>query len=171
VKWKYVDVAGFVFPISLMVGRIGCALAHDHPGTVTRFPLAISLSSVEARAYITSKYAYAGRAAELPDALTLSQLGFHDLGWYEFLYLAAFVVPVIVRLRRDTDAGGGARPGTFVLTFLLLYLPGRFLFDFLRVSDVRYLALTPAQWTSALALLVLPVVFLATRDLRADART
>jgi phosphatidylglycerol:prolipoprotein diacylglycerol transferase len=167
-KWRYVDVAGFVFPISLMIGRIGCALAHDHPGAITRFPLAISLRSVEARAFITNVYAHAGRASEVPDALTLSQLGFHDLGWYEFLFLAAVVVPTLVALKRGSDAAGGAPPGTFVLTFLAMYLPVRFFLDFLRVSDARYLALTPAQWTCLLALLVLPVVFRATRGLRHD---
>ena len=45
----YLDVAAFVFPISLMIGRIGCALAHDHPGAVTSFPIAISLESAAAQ--------------------------------------------------------------------------------------------------------------------------
>ena len=42
-RWAYLDVAAFVFPFSLAVGRVGCALVHDHPGRVTRFPLAVSL--------------------------------------------------------------------------------------------------------------------------------
>lgn len=30
--WRYLDVAGFVFPFSWTIARIGCALAHDHVG-------------------------------------------------------------------------------------------------------------------------------------------
>lgn len=162
-KWRYVDVAGFVFPISLMIGRIGCSLAHDHPGTLTSSPLAISLREPDARAYISSVYTNAGRAGELPPDAALSRLGFHDLGWYEFLFLAAVLVPVMVALKRRTDRRGGARPGMFVMVFLLMYMPVRFMLDFLRVSDARYLALTPAQWSAVVALLFLPVLYFATR--------
>jgi phosphatidylglycerol:prolipoprotein diacylglycerol transferase len=149
----YVDVAAFVFPISLMMGRIGCSLAHDHPGTVTDFPLAVSLESAEARDYIRDVYADAGRLAELPPAPALAQLGFHDLGWYEFLYLAAVVVPVVLLLGRRARA-----PGFFLAAFVLLYMPVRFVLDFLRVSDVRYEGLTPAQWAAPAALLGLATI-------------
>ena len=37
-KLAYLDAIAFVFPAALAIGRFGCALAHDHPGTVTRFP-------------------------------------------------------------------------------------------------------------------------------------
>src|SRR5687768_14153712 len=83
---RFLDVGVYVFVISLMIGRIGCSVAHDHPGTVTRFPLAISLERAEAQQYISRVYTNAGRAAELPAAGQLSQMGFHDLGVYEFLY-------------------------------------------------------------------------------------
>ena len=162
-KWLYADVAGFVFPIALMIGRIGCALAHDHPGTITSFPLAIRLREPDARAYISGVYANAGRAGELPPDQALSRLGFHDLGWYEFLFLAAVLVPVMVALKRHNDRKGVSRPGIFILVFLVMYLPVRFMLDFLRVSDARYLALTPAQWSAALALLLLPVLFVGLR--------
>ena len=59
----------------------------------------------------------------------------------------------------------------FVMVFLLMYMPARFMLDFLRVSDVRYLALTPAQWGAAVALLVLPVVYFATRQHAESSRT
>jgi phosphatidylglycerol:prolipoprotein diacylglycerol transferase len=154
-RWVYLDVAAFVFPISLMIGRIACSLAHDHPGTVTSFPLAVSLHSAEAQAYITGIYRAAGRLTELPVAPVLARLGFHDLGWYEFLYLAVLVVPVTLWLDRRRRA-----PGFFLATFVVLYMPVRFLLDFLRVSDVRYAALTPAQWVAALMLCALPVVWL-----------
>ena len=153
-RWAYLDVAAFVFPISLMIGRIACSLAHDHPGTITTFPLAVSLRSPEAQDYIAGVYRSAGRLTELPPAPALAQLGFHDLGWYEFLYLAAFVVPVTLWLARRRRA-----PGFFLTIFIVLYTPVRFLLDFLRVSDVRYAGLTPAQWVGALMLLALPTVW------------
>ena len=42
--WRYLDVAGFVFPFSWTIARTGCALAHDHVGApstswiAVRFP-------------------------------------------------------------------------------------------------------------------------------------
>jgi phosphatidylglycerol:prolipoprotein diacylglycerol transferase len=154
----YIDVAAFAFAVSLMIGRIACALAHDHPGTVTSFPLAISLRTAQAREYITSAYADAGRLAELPSAQTLAQFGFHDLGLYEFLYLAVLVVPAMLLLGRRARA-----PGFFVRTFILLYMPVRFSLDFLRVADVRYAGLTPAQWAALAALLGLAMTVVYAR--------
>jgi phosphatidylglycerol:prolipoprotein diacylglycerol transferase len=154
-RWAYVDVAACVFPVSLMIGRLGCTLAHDHPGTVTTFPLAVSLRTAEAQSYIQRVYAGAGRASELPGSETLMTMGFHDLGWYEFLYLAAVVVPVIlVRARRS-----GPEPRQLLATFLLLYMPARFALDFLRVSDERYSGFTPAQWAAFAAVAALPVIY------------
>lgn len=146
-RLAYLDVAAFVFPIALLIGRVGCALAHDHPGTVTSFPLALSLSSAEAREYIGYVYASAGRIAELPAPGVLATFGFHDLGLYEMLYLALLVVPVTLLLARQARA-----PGFYLGAFLLMYMPARFLLDLLRVSDARYAGLTPAQWVALLAL-------------------
>lgn len=151
-RLAYLDVAAYVFPVSLMVGRVACALAHDHPGTITRFPPAISLSSADARAYIARVYENAGRAAELPSASSLGGMGFHDLGWYEFLYLAVVMVPLtFVWARR------GRRPGFYLASFALLYAPVRFALDFLRVGDARYAGLTPAQYV-CLAILAAAIV-------------
>ena len=72
---------------------------------------------------------------------TLSRMGFHDLGWYEFLFTGLIIVPVFLVLNRKPR-----QPGFFLITFLLLYIPGRFLLDFLRLGDARYAGLTPAQY-------------------------
>lgn len=160
-RLAYLDVAAFVFPMSLMIGRLGCALAHDHPGVVTSFPLAISLESAAAQDYITAVYANSGRAAELPSSSVLAQLGFHDLGLYEMLHLALIVVPAMLLLSRTPRAHG------FLLgAFALMYMPARFLLDFLRVGDARYAGLTPAQWVAILAIVALVVA-----RLRAHLRT
>jgi hypothetical protein len=49
----------------------------------------------------------------------------------------------------------GRRPqrvGVFLAAFLVLYMPVRFAFDFLRVADLRYGGLTAAQWVALAAL-------------------
>jgi phosphatidylglycerol:prolipoprotein diacylglycerol transferase len=153
----YLDVVAFTFPFSLAIGRLACSLAHDHPGSLTTFPLAISLESPAAREYISSIYRNADRAAELPAADVMARMGFHDLGWYEFLYLAAVVVPAVLLVNHYRR---GDRPaGRFVFLFILLYMPVRFALDFLRVGDALYAGLTPAQWTAIALLGALPVMW------------
>jgi len=154
-RWRYLDVIAYVFPFAWAIGRVACSVAHDHPGTITTFPLAISLKSPEAQAYIAFFYIEAGRLAELPPHAELARMAFHDLGWYEFLYTALVMVPAFLVLDRKT------RPqGFFLVAFPLLYVPARFFFDFLRIADVRYFGLTPGQYAGIpvfLAALILMV--------------
>lgn len=92
----------------------------------------------------------AGHVAELPPPVMLSTMGFHDLGWHEFLCLAVVVVSPTRWWGRDAR-----RPGIFLGVFALLYAPMRFALDALRVSDSRCLGRTPAQclrWRSSLRL-------------------
>ena len=63
------------------------------------------------------------------------------------------------------DHRGLHRPGTFLVAFIALYMPVRFALDFLRVSDVRYAGLTPAQWAALAALAALPLVVRRVRAL------
>jgi phosphatidylglycerol:prolipoprotein diacylglycerol transferase len=156
-RLAYLDAIAFVFPVGLAFGRLGCALAHDHPGGVTTFPLAISLRSTAAQAYIQGVYDAAGQA--LPTGAAM--MGFHDLGLYECLFLVLIVIPVFRycdRRRRE--------PGFYLVAFAALYLPVRFALDWLRVSDARYLRLTPAQWVAALTLAALPLVVMDRRKVR-----
>lgn len=151
----YLDAVAFVFPSALAIGRIGCALAHDHPGVVTTFPLAISLKTEAARAYIVG---FSGVASiqSLPSA---PAMGFHDLGLYELLFLLLVIVPAFTywnRCHRPT--------GFYLFAFSALYFPVRFGLDMLRVSDARYLSLTPAQWVTVLIMVALLLV--AMRDRR-----
>lgn len=147
-RWRHLDAVAFSLPFAWAVGRLGCTFAHDHPGQITGFFLGRSLETEAAREYITGVYAAAGQAGDLPASAELAGLAFHDLGWYEFLYLCLVMVPAFLWFDREER-----RPGFWVGAFMLLYVPVRFLLDFLRVGDARYLALTPAQW-AALAVLV-----------------
>ncbi len=143
-RWRYLDAISYAFPFAWAIGRLGCALAHDHPGTVTTFPLGVSLATHEARTYIRYFYGAADRLSELPEMEQLGELAFNDLGWYEFLYTALVIMPLFLVLDRKTR-----QPGFFLIAFLLLYVPARFLLDFLRLADARYAGLTPAQYAGA----------------------
>jgi len=108
------------------IARIGCFVIHDHPGVKTSFPLAVN---------------FPPRALET--------LGFsgtrHDLGLYDALALFAMAILLFALDRR------GVLRGRLLALLALLYGTTRFLFDFLRASDVpyadaRYFGLTPAQY-------------------------
>ena len=148
-RLRYLDAMAYVFPFAWAIGRLGCTLAHDHPGTVTTFPLGVSLATPAPRTFIRYVYMAAGRLSELPDMKQLSRMGFHDLGWYEFLFTSLIIVPAFLVLDRKPR-----QPGFFAIAFLLLYVPARFLLDFLRLADARYAGLTPAQYAGAVVFLV-----------------
>ena len=148
-RWEYFGAVAYVFPFALFVGRIACSFAHDHPGVITTFPLAVSLETQPAQAFIRSVYG-APHALSLPNPIP-SGAGFHDLGIYECLYLGVVVVPVTWMMGRRN-----VRPEMFVISFISLYMPARFLLDFLRVSDTRYAGLTPAQWVCLSAIAAIP---------------
>lgn len=156
-RLAFLDAIAFVFPIGLAFGRFGCALAHDHPGTVTNFPLAISLTSVSARSFIAEIYDSAGR----PLPAFSGNMGFHDLGLYECLFLVFVVIPAFMLLDRRRR-----NPGFYLMAFAAAYLPVRFALDSLRVNDTRYLRLTPGQWVAALILAALPLVAMDRRRAR-----
>jgi phosphatidylglycerol:prolipoprotein diacylglycerol transferase len=81
----------------------------------------------------------------------------HDLGFYELLYtIVLFVIIEFVRRRRPA-------PGRVAATIGLLYAPARFMLDFLRAFDVRYLSLTPAQYGSILLFVICLRPFLKAR--------
>lgn len=39
--WRYADIVAFGLPFGKWIGRLGCFLIHDHPGTVTDFTLGV----------------------------------------------------------------------------------------------------------------------------------
>ena len=162
-RLRFLDAIAYVFPFAWAIGRIACTVAHDHPGTVTSFPLAISLKSPEAQAYIAFFYREAGRLADLPPPVLLARMAFHDLGWYEFLYMSWMMVPAFLALDRKPRP-----PGTFLIAFLLLYVPARFFLDFLRIGDARYLGLTPGQYAGIAVFLA--AIFFTVRIGRRKAR-
>ncbi len=120
---RYGDAFAVGMPTGWAIARIGCFLVHDHPGRLTRFPLAVD---------------FPGGAR-------------HDLGLYEAVVLLA-IAAVLWRLwaRRQLEGKllgllavlyGGAR---FLLDFLRA--------SDIAYADARYAGLTPAQYGSVLLL-------------------
>ncbi|MCX6714726.1 MAG: prolipoprotein diacylglyceryl transferase [Candidatus Uhrbacteria bacterium] len=112
--WKYAGCVAYALPLGFGIGRIGCFLIHDHPGTLTHFILGV-------------KY---------PDGIR------HDHGLY--LSIEGFLIFLLFVLLDRKHA----KPQTFVITFLIFHGIIRFFLDFLRVIDIRYFFLTPAQYIS-----------------------
>jgi phosphatidylglycerol---prolipoprotein diacylglyceryl transferase len=151
------DAAAFVFPVALAIGRFGCALAHDHLGRITSFPLAISLATAPAQDLLAGAYA----AAELSWPADAAARGFFDLGLLECVFLVSVVVPLFMYWDRDRRP-----PGFYLFAFAALYLPVRFGLDTLRVTDARYAGLTPAQWVAAVVVPLLPLFVIHRRVVR-----
>lgn len=118
--WKYSDAMIFGLPLGLFIGRLGCFLIHDHPGTATSFILGV-------------KY---------PDGIVR-----HDHGLYLSINgLLLFVAFLILAKKKARE---GAYLATFavwygvvrfVLDFYRAYDGGH--------VDARYFGLTPAQYAS-----------------------
>ena len=118
--WKYSDAMIFGLPLGLCIGRIGCFLIHDHPGTATDFFLGV-------------KY---------PDGIVR-----HDHGLYLSLNGLLLFFVFLLLLKRKAAPGtyiivflvwyGIAR---FFLDFLRA-TDGA-------IVDTRYFSLTPAQYLS-----------------------
>jgi phosphatidylglycerol:prolipoprotein diacylglycerol transferase len=121
---RFFDVVMFALPFTLGLGRLGCALQHDHLGVAS-----------------TSWF-----AVRFPEGPPFYGPRF-DLGLLETLVCAAIAL-VFVALERARPAPLRA-PGFYLTLFFALYGPARFALDFLRVGEARYAGLTPAQWLMA----------------------
>ena len=147
--WKYLDCLAHGMTVGWFMGRMGCFVAHDHPGTPGGdFPLAVYCRPVE------------GHTLHLPDFMVdaahrgqiwgpcrdaVDVLTTHDMGLYEALFsLTMFGVFTLL------DRGKKRVPGFYVLLLGACYAPVRFAMDFLRpeLTDNRWLGLTPAQYWS-----------------------
>ncbi|NOX51431.1 MAG: hypothetical protein GXP16_12990 [Gammaproteobacteria bacterium] len=79
----------------------------------------------------------------------------HDLGFYEMWLMLIILLLIHGYLRK-----GARAPGSTLVLFMLVYAPVRFLLDFLRVEDIRYVSLTPGQWSSII-MFVIAIILMA----------
>lgn len=122
----YADVAAYVLPFGYGIGRIGCFLIHDHPGTLSHSLLAVR---------------YPG-GLRLDHGLLLSLLGF------------AIFICFFFRERRPRAAAEGGYLFLFMLFYGIVrfFLDFYRVWD-LPGADARYLSLTPAQYGCILLVL------------------
>ncbi len=126
--WPYLDCLAYGMAVGWFFGRMGCFVAHDHPGTPTDFWLGV-------QGICQQEEIHGNR-----------MVACHDMGLYEAMWsLSMFGVFQIM----DRFPW---KPGTMVLTLGLAYGPVRFAMDYLRPeeTDARYMGFTPGQYWAAL---------------------
>ena len=160
--WGFADACLYGFTMGWAFGRTGCFVAHDHPGSTTRFFLGVKGMMNPNGFDPTAKLAWMHeQAAWFPELATMAvnksipasiwqQVGYHDMGLYEAIWALAMCGIFTVLDRKPRP------PGFFVGMTFLCYGPLRLAFDLFRhpTTDTRYLGFTPAQYLSvAMALL------------------
>jgi phosphatidylglycerol---prolipoprotein diacylglyceryl transferase len=131
IAWApYLDAMAFAFPCGYGIGRIGCFLIHDHPGTLSNLPIAVDFPG----------------GARLDHGLLLMLVGFGIYAWF---------VRREYRIQTSVHKLLGDRG--FLPLLMMTYGTARFFLDFfratdLRNADIRYGALTPAQYLSIVML-------------------
>ena len=133
----YIEQGFYALPLGIGIGRIGCFLIHDHPGTLTHFFLGV-------------KY---------PDGVRFD-LGLLEsiLGFILFIVFY-FLFKKLIKVRFGLVAGL-SMASYAVVRFLFDFL--RATPDF-PGGDLRYLSLTPAQWGMLAVLLALTLTFILGR--------
>lgn len=162
----YMDCVAYGLAMGWFLGRMGCTVAHDHPGTAaSSFPLAIYCEPVEGHTLIWPEFMRPehGRLAPWgPCADDPTVQAAHDMGFYEALWsLGMFgVFWVLDRVPR--------KPGIYPALLGVTYGPARFAMDFLRpeTTDARYFGFTPAQYWSVVFFLI--SLYFLFRFLRSD---
>lgn len=121
----YADMLIYGLLVGFTMGRLGCSLVHDHPGSI------VDPSHILA-------------VGPWPDGQFRI-----DLGLLEFMYL----VPVTLFMHY-VFPWRTAKPGKFVGTVALLYAPYRFVLDTMREKDKLYLGLTTAHYATLFILAI-----------------
>lgn len=131
--------------LALVVGRIGCAITHDHLGRPTSLPIGIDVPREMAR--------FAGIETTDPT------VRLHDVGLEELAVLIPVGLVLWLRARR-------LRPGRTALLVALLYAPIRFGLDFLRApaTEPQILGFTAAQWACVVMLIIATIAGFRLRD-------
>jgi phosphatidylglycerol:prolipoprotein diacylglycerol transferase len=123
---KLADAVALGWVVALVIGRVGCALVHDHPGVPTSLPIGIDFPSN----YVSW---YGFETSE-------STIRLHDVGFEELL----FAIPLAIGAWKLAPR---LRPGMTAAIVAAAYAVVRFGLDFLRLSrdEPMPLGLTVAQ--------------------------
>jgi phosphatidylglycerol:prolipoprotein diacylglycerol transferase len=144
----WADIAAIGMLVGLTIGRVACALVHDHPGVATDLPIGIDFPTD--RLYFTGARDLGSGTVRL-----------HDVGFEELLLLIPLTIAAFVLIARPL------RAGTVAAVIAIAYVGIRFPLDFLRMPETEptRLGLTGGQWGCVvlLALTVLAIVLRRSR--------
>lgn len=115
----YLDMMVYGLLVGFTMGRLGCSLVHDHPGSV------VDASHILA-------------VGPWPDGQFRL-----DLGLLEFMYLVPLTLYIHLAFNWMK-----ARPGLLAGLVCMLYAPYRFILDGMREKDKLYLGLTTAHYAT-----------------------
>ena len=142
----YGDCVIYGFPMAFGLGRVGCFMAHDHPGLQTDFWLAVpgickqgSTPAVDGAC--PTGWTFEAGSSFSSDYCYNTQIACHDLGLYEAMW-ALSLIPIV----RYLDKKKARFQGFFLAFIPMYYAPFRLYFDSLRTNDAQYYGFTPAQY-------------------------
>ena len=149
--WPYLDCLAYGMALGWFLGRMGCFVAHDHPGAAAdNFFLGVYCTPVAGHMIDLPNWMVDRATATLnlpwgPCAADPTIQAVHDTGLYEALWSLMMFGVLWLMDRRAW------KPGALVLTLGLAYGPVRFAMDFLRPesSDPLYFGFTPGQYWAA----------------------
>lgn len=133
----YADSLAYGLALGWMFGRMGCFVAHDHPGHLTQFFLGVDYPCLTPHCpNVGDAWYFVG-----------SRFRRFDLGFLEVLVAAALAIFYAIADRFRP------RLGFFVAAIATYYGPVRFCLDYLRAEDVRgadprWFGFTPAQYAA-----------------------
>jgi phosphatidylglycerol:prolipoprotein diacylglycerol transferase len=152
--WSLADAAAPALALGYAVGRIGCFLVGDDFGMPTELPWGVKFPAgvpAPTTAGLMRHEYGAVVPAEIPDT---ELIAVHPTQLYETLAAGLIWWVGVWLLRR------GARRGTTTVVVLSLLAVERFLVEFVRAKDDRFLAgLTLAQVLSLVALLIMGLLW------------
>jgi phosphatidylglycerol:prolipoprotein diacylglycerol transferase len=141
----YADSLAYGLAIGWMFGRMGCYVAHDHPGNLVGGEwysfMAVNYPCPDAHCAVRESFGWLVTAADQPIFRR------YDMGFFEVVIAAALATFYAIADRFRP------RSGFFVAAIATYYGPVRFLLDYLRVkntrlADPRWWGLTPAQYSA-----------------------
>jgi phosphatidylglycerol:prolipoprotein diacylglycerol transferase len=128
---QFLDAVAFTFPLSILVGRMGCLLAGCCYGKLapewirTSF---LSIFTLPADFYVQPSHAWHDYAGLPPDSLIWNLPLFLMIN----AFLALVVTEIIYRKREKWNL----YPGTVIASTCTLYASGRFLIEFIRKAEM-----------------------------------
>jgi phosphatidylglycerol:prolipoprotein diacylglycerol transferase len=132
----HADLAAMGILVTMLFGRVACALVHDHPGRQTDLPIGVDFPAD--RTFVGDP------AFALEGTVRL-----HDLGLYELVLLLPLFAVACWLWRREL------RPGLLAVILAIAYAGLRFPLDFLRhpSTEPTRAGMTAGQWGSIVLLL------------------